>query len=98
MQDVCASTATLIINVSDLYLTSPPSDAPHKAVPAKKIVLAGDSAGGALCVALLTVLRDLGIVQPAGAALISPWVDLTHSFLSVMLKTNSVSRVQLFSL
>ena len=90
--------ATLIINVSDLYLTSPPPDAPHKAVPAEKIVLAGDSAGGGLCVALLTVLRDLGIAQPAGAALISPWVDLTHSFPSVMSNTNSVSRVRLFSL
>ena len=32
---------------------------------------------------LLVVLRDQGIPLPAGAILISPWVDLTHSFPSV---------------
>lgn len=29
------------------------------------------------------VLRDLGLPMPAGATLISPWVDLAHSFPSV---------------
>lgn len=47
------------------------------------IVLAGDSAGGGMVVALLCVLRDQGIPLPAGAILVSPWVDLTHSFPSV---------------
>ncbi|KAK7408732.1 hypothetical protein QQX98_009089 [Neonectria punicea] len=47
------------------------------------IVLAGDSAGGGMVVSLLCVLRDQGLPLPAGAILISPWVDLTHSFPSV---------------
>jgi len=32
---------------------------------------------------MLVTLRDRGIPLPAGAVLISPWVDLTHSFPSV---------------
>lgn len=32
---------------------------------------------------MLVVLRDKGLQLPAGAVLISPWVDLTHSFPSV---------------
>ncbi|KAF5027295.1 hypothetical protein F66182_589 [Fusarium sp. NRRL 66182] len=47
------------------------------------IVLAGDSAGGGMVMSLLCVLRDQGLPLPAGAILISPWVDLTHSFPSV---------------
>lgn len=39
----------------------------------------------------LTILRDLGIPPPAGAVLISPWVDLTHSFPSVMENYHTVS-------
>ena len=80
--------------ISDFYLIRPPPDAPHRAVQPEKIVLAGDSAGAGLCVALLTVLRDLGIAQPAGAVLISPWVDLTHSFPSVMSNAGSVSHAR----
>lgn len=77
--------------ISDLYLTKPPQGAPHKPVQPEKIVVAGDSAGAGLCVALLTVLRDLDMAQPAGAVLVSPWVDLTHSFPSVMSNAGSVS-------
>ncbi|KZL78109.1 lipase esterase family protein [Colletotrichum tofieldiae] len=47
------------------------------------IVLAGDSAGGGMVLSILCILRDQGIPLPAGAVLISPWVDLTHSFPSV---------------
>ena len=47
------------------------------------IILAGDSAGGGMVVSMLVALRDQGIPLPAGAVLISPWVDLTHSFPSV---------------
>lgn len=47
------------------------------------IVLAGDSAGGGMVLSMLCILRDRGIPLPAGAVLISPWVDLTHSFPSV---------------
>jgi hypothetical protein len=32
---------------------------------------------------MLVILRDRGLPLPAGAVLISPWVDLTHSFPSV---------------
>ena len=71
-------------HLSDFYLTQPPPGAAHNAVDPSKLVFAGDSAGAALCLSALTVLRDLGLPQPAGAVLISPWVDLTHSFPSVM--------------
>lgn len=47
------------------------------------IILAGDSAGGGMVLSVLVTLRDRGIAMPAGAVLISPWVDLTHSFPSV---------------
>lgn len=52
-------------------------------VEPSSIVLAGDSAGGGMVVSMLVTLRDQGIPLPAGAILISPWVDLTHSFPSV---------------
>ncbi|KAJ7639044.1 Alpha/Beta hydrolase protein [Roridomyces roridus] len=70
-----------------LYLIRPPANALHKAIPPSKIVLAGDSAGGGLCVSTLSILRDMGVPLPAGCVLISPWVDLTHSFPSVMENT-----------
>ncbi|KAI1457028.1 alpha/beta-hydrolase [Annulohypoxylon moriforme] len=47
------------------------------------IILAGDSAGGGMVMSLLVMMRDRYIPLPAGAILISPWVDLTHSFPSV---------------
>jgi acetyl esterase/lipase len=47
------------------------------------IILAGDSAGGGMVLSMLITLRDQGIPLPAGAILISPWVDLTHSFPSL---------------
>jgi acetyl esterase/lipase len=59
----------------------------HRMIDPSKIVIAGDSAGGGLSLALLTLIRDVGLPMPAGAVLISPWVDLTHSFPSIM--TNS---------
>jgi len=37
------------------------------------VALAGDSAGGGLCLATLTGLRDAGDALPAAAFLISPW-------------------------
>ena len=51
--------------------------------PPETILLAGDSAGGGMVTALLVLLRDQGIPLPAGGILLSPWVDLTHSFPSV---------------
>jgi monoterpene epsilon-lactone hydrolase len=44
---------------------------------ARRIAVAGDSAGAGLAVALLVRLKDQGLSQPAGALLMSPWVDLT---------------------
>ena len=43
----------------------------------KRLVVAGDSAGGGLTMALLQKLRAAGDPLPAGAVLICPWVDLT---------------------
>lgn len=51
--------------------------------PPETILLAGDSAGGGMVTAMMVVLRDQGIPLPAGGILLSPWVDLTHSFPSV---------------
>lgn len=45
-------------------------------LPAQKIVVAGDSAGGNLTLALLVALRDAGTPLPAGAVTISPATDL----------------------
>ncbi|KAF7332117.1 Alpha beta-hydrolase [Mycena kentingensis (nom. inval.)] len=70
-----------------LYLIRPPPGAAHKPISASNIVLAGDSAGGGLCLSMLTVVRDMDLPPPAGAVLISPWVDLTHSLPSVMENT-----------
>lgn len=50
--------------------------------PASTIV-AGDSSGGGLTLALLTALRDAGDALPAGAVCVSPWVDMTLSGPSV---------------
>lgn len=47
------------------------------------VLLGGDSAGGGMVINMLVTLRDQGIPLPAGALLLSPWVDLTHSFPSV---------------
>ncbi|WP_234709136.1 alpha/beta hydrolase [Rhizobium rhizogenes] len=46
---------------------------------AEGIVVVGDSAGGGLTLALLSVLaadKTKGMVQPVGAAVMSPWTDL----------------------
>ena len=40
------------------------------------IVIAGDSAGGGLTVAMLVKARSAGLPMPAAALAISPWVDL----------------------
>lgn len=50
---------------------------------ATEIILAGDSAGGGMVVSMLCILRDQRLPLPAGAILISPWVDLSHSFPSL---------------
>ncbi len=42
-----------------------------------RIIIAGDSAGGGLTMSTLLATRDAGEALPAGAVLLSPWVDLT---------------------
>jgi acetyl esterase/lipase len=42
-----------------------------------KIVIAGDSAGGGLTIAVLQAIRDQELPRPAGGWAVSPWVDLT---------------------
>ncbi|HET6970523.1 MAG TPA: alpha/beta hydrolase [Phenylobacterium sp.] len=44
-----------------------------------RLVVAGDSAGGGLTMALALALKAEGLPQPAGFFVISPWVDLTQS-------------------
>lgn len=47
-------------------------------IPSSKIIFAGDSAGGNLAATmLLTIKSQKDLSLPAGAALISPWIDLT---------------------
>jgi monoterpene epsilon-lactone hydrolase len=46
---------------------------------AEQIIVAGDSAGGGLALSLLLSLKTHGLAQPAGAVVLSPWADLTHS-------------------
>jgi monoterpene epsilon-lactone hydrolase len=48
-------------------------------ISADKVVVAGDSAGGNLTLALLLALRDAGKPLPAGAIAISPATDFTAS-------------------
>lgn len=70
-----------------LYLIDPPPDAPHAAIDPARLVIAGDSAGGGLTLALLQLIRDLDLPRPAGAVLLSPWSDMSHSFPSILQNT-----------
>ncbi|KAJ5918862.1 hypothetical protein N7454_010006 [Penicillium verhagenii] len=81
-----------------LSLTHPPKGSPHAPVPANKIIIAGDSAGGNLSLALLQTLltlrrishpitfhgKEVSIELPAGVAGISPWCDISLSMPSVV--------------
>jgi monoterpene epsilon-lactone hydrolase len=53
-------------------------------MPAFRIVVAGDSAGGGLALALLLSLRDAGDPLPAAAVLFSPWTDLAATGRSIV--------------
>lgn len=54
------------------------------AIPPSHLVVAGDSAGGGLAMALLLRLRDRQVPLPACAVLLSPWTDLTGSGASIL--------------
>lgn len=84
--------------VAYLSLIAPPPGSLHAPVPANKIVLSGDSAGGNLSLVLLQTLlslrrvsptirfhgQEIPIELPAGVAAISPWCDITRSMPSVV--------------
>jgi monoterpene epsilon-lactone hydrolase len=53
-----------------------------------QIILAGDSAGGGLALAVLLALCDAGKTFPAGAVCISPWTDLAMTGASIQSKAN----------
>ena len=53
--------------------------APPLSLPPENIIIAGDSAGGGLGLALCMYLRDEGYKMPSALILMSPWVDLTMS-------------------
>ena len=48
-------------------------------VEPQDLIVAGDSAGGGLTMALALALKEKGVPQPAGLFVISPWADLTQS-------------------
>ena len=53
-------------------------------IPAENIVVAGDSAGGALTLALLMYLRDNNYPLPSGAIVMSPWAGKRNSTPAVL--------------
>jgi len=54
-----------------------------------QIILAGDSAGGGLVMALQLCLKEMQVALPAGSILFSPWVDL--GFTGESVKTHQYS-------
>jgi acetyl esterase/lipase len=78
-----------------LSLLHPPPGSLHPPIPANKIILSGDSAGGNLALVLLQTLltltrisgsstitfhgKEVPIEIPAGLAATSPWCDITRS-------------------
>jgi epsilon-lactone hydrolase len=48
-----------------------------RGVPAGNILIAGESAGGGLCLASLVAIRDHGLPLPCAGVACSPWLDLT---------------------
>ncbi|KQV54024.1 MULTISPECIES: alpha/beta hydrolase fold domain-containing protein [unclassified Duganella] len=45
----------------------------------RQVTVAGDSAGAGLAAAMLVRLRELGLPQPKGVVLFSPWADMSIS-------------------
>jgi len=68
----------------------------HSGFKSENIVIAGESAGGGLCLATLLALKEGNISLPAAAVAISPWTDLTCSSDSYQTK-NKVSPAPLDS-
>ena len=53
-------------------------------IDSKSIIIAGDSAGGGLTLATLLKIREIGLPQPAAAATLSPWTDMSASGWSIL--------------
>ncbi|MFX1457394.1 MAG: alpha/beta hydrolase [Promethearchaeota archaeon] len=49
----------------------------EKSIPAEKVIIMGDSAGGGLTLALLHRIGTRNLPQPKAAICLSPWTDLT---------------------
>jgi monoterpene epsilon-lactone hydrolase len=49
----------------------------EKSIPAEKVIIMGDSAGGGLALALLHQIGTHNLPQPKAAVCLSPWTDLT---------------------
>lgn len=54
----------------------------------RRVVIAGDSAGGGLTAATLIALRDAGDLMPAAGICLSPWTDLTQSGATISTKAD----------
>jgi len=54
-------------------------------VPARSIVMGGDSAGGGLAFATLVELKNRGVRLPKAVFVISPWVDLANTGETVLI-------------
>jgi monoterpene epsilon-lactone hydrolase len=50
-----------------------------ESITGRPALVAGDSAGGGLALSLRIRLRELGEPSPRGAALLSPWVNLSEA-------------------
>ncbi len=67
-------------------------------VSPKRLVVAGDSSGGGLAIALLVAVRDAGEPMPAAAVCLSPFVDLaaTGASMKTKVKADVMLRADLF--
>ncbi|KAG2181212.1 hypothetical protein INT43_008795 [Umbelopsis isabellina] len=65
------------------YLQLIDQDGDYRIDP-KNVIVAGESHGGGLIMALLLLLRDKQLPMPGGGMGLSPWIDMTHSLPSIM--------------
>ncbi len=56
----------------------------EQGIASERMVIAGDSAGGGLCLALMLRLKQQGQPLPRAAMLLSPWTDLAATGASVV--------------
>jgi len=71
---------------------------PDQGFDPSQTIIAGDSAGGGLALAILLTLRDAGERLPAGAVCISPWTDLALTGASIRTKAQADPILDLYSL